>query len=117
MHHDFPKYFADQLANAQPVTLDTINTTIARNLGSAWRHDTPEQIQKSTEYLTSKVGQSMLYFMKVDAPVDGIYNNEMEIVSVWSDEFEALDIELHDYAYDPLGDNHFPRMVHRNYRK
>lgn len=117
MIHDFNTYFATQLANAEPASTETIAKIIARNMGSAWRNSTPEQIQKSTEYLTSKVGQSILYFMKVEAPT-GITNNAgMDIVSVWSDEFAELDLELAEYMYEPLGDTHFPRMVHKHYKR
>jgi hypothetical protein len=115
MFHDFVTYFSTQLNNAQLATADSIAKIIARNIESAWRNSTPEQIQKSTEYLTSKVGQSMLYFMKVEAPTGDINNHVMDIISVWSDEFDQLDLELIDYVYSPLGDNHFPRFVHRTH--
>lgn len=117
MTHDFKTYFATQLANAEPASAETIEKMIARIISSALRVCTPEQIQKSTEYLTSKVGQSILYFMKVEAPTGITNNSTMEIISVWSDEFDELDIELADYVYEPLGDTHFPRMVHKNYKR
>lgn len=116
MHHDLKTYFADQLNRTAPATQETINNMLAWRRDALWSKFTPEQIALDANYLQSKVGQSTLYYMQVDAVQEGTANHTMHIGKVWSDELEKLDQDLHDYYYDPLGETDFPRFVHRTHK-
>lgn len=117
MHHNLNEYFAEQLAQTEPASQENINLMITRKTNGSFSKLSPEQLALETEYLQSKVGKTILYYMIVEASTPGVANHIMEIRNVWSDEFDRLDIELHDYYYDPVGETNFPRFIHRTHKQ
>jgi hypothetical protein len=116
MHHDLNQYFLEQMARTKPATHEAINSMIEYRRAATWAKMDPALAELEQSKLQSKVGQSILYYMQVDAPTNGVANHTMHICQVWSDEFAQLNQDLHDYYYDPLGETDFPRFVHRAHK-